>query len=81
MTDRQKIMMEDEIHAIQKKMDEAQRFMEADNFWGNYELAERWSRCVDDESCRLNGIRIALAVLGYGIAWQDDKQVIISTGA
>lgn len=77
MTDRQKVLIEDEINAIQKKMDQAQRFMEADNFWGQYEAAERWSRCLDDEAARLNGIRITLSILGYRIVWENDRQVVI----
>ena len=74
-------MLEDEINAIQHKIDEAMRFMEADNFWGQHEAACRWSDRVDEEVTRMNGIKIALSVLGYSIGWQDDKRVIISAGA
>lgn len=81
MTSRQKIMMEDEINIIQRKIDEATRFMETANFWGRREEAERWSDRVDDEITRMNGIRIALSVLGYSLGWKDNKRVIISAGA
>ena len=76
MTNRQKILMEDEINIIQRKIDEAMRFMEADNFYGQHEQALRWSDRVDEEVTRMNGIKIALAVLGYNIGWKDGKRVI-----
>ena len=81
MTNRQKIMMEDQINSIQRKIDESMRYMEADNFWGNHDAALRWSDRVDEEVTRMNGIKIALSVLGYNIGWKDDKRVIISAGA
>lgn len=81
MTNRQKIMLEDEINAIQRKINEAQRFMEGANFWGRQEEAERWSNVVDEELTRINGINIALAVLGYTVGWKDNKRIIVSAGA
>ena len=77
MTDRQILMLEDEINNIQQKADEARRFMEADNYFGSFETAERWSSRVDEEIARLNGIMIALTVMGYRLAWKDDRRVIV----
>lgn len=81
MTNRQKILLENEINIIQRKIDEAMRFMEADNFRGQHDAAQRWSDRVDEEVTRMNGIKIALSVLGYSIVWENDKRVIISSGA
>jgi len=76
MTDIQKKCMEDEINIIQEKIDEATKYMEIDNFYGNCSLAKAWSRSVDEYSDQLKGIKIALAVLGYHIGWKDNKQFI-----
>jgi len=81
MTNRQKILMEDEINSIQQKIDEALRHMEADNYFGLHETAQRWSDRVDEEVTRMNGIKIALSVLGYRIDWKDNRRVIVSAGA
>ena len=81
MTNRQKILMEDEINIIQRKIDEAMNFMQAANFFGRQEEAERWSDCVDEEVTRMNGIKIALSVLGYSIGWKENNRVIESAGA
>ena len=81
MTNRQKIMMEDEINIIQRKIDEAMHYMEAANWFGRYEEAKRWSDHVDEEVTRMNGIKIALSVLGYRVGWNENKRVIESAGA
>ena len=81
MTARQKVMMEDQINSIQQKIDEATRCMKANNFFGDYEVARRWSDRVDEEVTRMNGIKIALSILGYNIGWKDDRRVIINAGA
>jgi len=78
MDNRQITMLEDEINSIQHKIDEALRFMEADNYFGSYETACRWSDRADEEITRMDGIKIALSVLGYRIGWKDDKRVILS---
>ena len=81
MTNRQKTMLEDQINAIQRKIDEAWRYMDSSNFLGRHEEAERWSSAIDDEVTRMNGIRIALSVLGYSIGWEKGKRKIINAGA
>ena len=81
MTNRQKIMMEDEINIIQRKIDEAMNYMQAANCFGREEEAQRWSDRVDEEMTRMNGMRIALSVLGYDLGWKDNKRIIISAGA
>lgn len=77
MNKRQMTLIEDEINTIQRRIDEATRFAEADSFWGNDEQAARWQNVVTQEVARLNGIAVALACIGYNMGWQNDKHVII----
>ena len=81
MTNRQKTMLEDQINAIQRKIEEAQRFMDSCNFLNRHEEAKRWSSAIDDELTRMDGIKITLAVLGYSIGWENGKRIIYSAGA
>ena len=81
MTNRQINMMEDEINIIQRKIDEAMKYMQAANCFGREEDAQRWSDRVDEEVSRMSGIRIALSVLGYRVGWKENKRVIESAGA
>ena len=77
MTRNQKIILETKINGIQCEIDKALKYMQAANFAANHEQAERWSNRADDEITRLDGIKIALSVLGYSIGWENNKRVII----
>jgi len=76
MTKAQKKLMEEEINQINTQIAFFQAKRDAANFVFNDTRAEHYDNCINDAFCKLDGIKIALAVLGYRTGWKDNKQYI-----
>ena len=76
MTKAQKKLMEEEINQINTQIESFQKKRKAADFMFNSIRAEHYDNCINDAFCKLEGIKIALAVLGYRTGWKDNKQYI-----